>query len=112
MEFIQGSIELFFRNNRKILIHPCVPYILNITREIKTINGKQYAYEVSMVWDPDHRKRHKTSRYLGKIVDGKTARVREIVAVKGVYEIGHLELAWSLMSDVIGTLRKTFPGDQ
>ena len=82
-----------------------------MTREVKTINGKQYAYEVSMVWDPDHKKRHKTSRYLGKIVDGKTARVRDMAAVKGVYEIGHLELVWSLMSDVIGTLRKTFPDD-
>ena len=82
-----------------------------MTREIKTINGKQYAYEVSMVWDPDHKKRHKTSRYLGKIVDGKPTRVREIVAVKGIYEIGHLELVWPLMSDLIGTLRKTFPDD-
>ncbi len=82
-----------------------------MTREIKTINGKQYAYEVSMVWDPDHRKRHKVSRYIGKIVDGKPTRIREIVAVKGIYEIGHLELIWSLMSDVIGTIRKTFPDD-
>jgi hypothetical protein len=31
--------------------------------------------------------------------------------VKGVYEIGHLELAWPLMFDVLGTLRKTFPDD-
>ena len=50
-----------------------------------------------MVWDPDHRKRYKVSRYIGKIVDGKPTRIREIVAVKGIYEIGHLELAWSPM---------------
>ena len=86
-------------------------YIPNMTREIKTINGKQYEYEVSMVWGPDHRKRHKVSRYIGKIVDGKPTRIREIVSVKGIYEIGHLELIWSLMSDVIGTIRKTFPDD-
>ena len=49
-----------------------------MTSEIKTINGKQYEYKVS--------------RYIGKIVDGKPARIREIVAVKGIYEIGHLEL--------------------
>ena len=42
-----------------------------MTREIKTINGKQYAYEVS--------------RYIRKIVDGKPTRIREIVAVKGIY---------------------------
>ena len=83
-----------------------------MTKEIKKINGKEYAYEVSMVWDLDHKKRHKTSRYLGKVVNGKTTRIREIVAVKGVYEIGHLELVWSLMSDLIETLRKTFPDDQ
>ena len=82
-----------------------------MTREIKTIGGKEYAYEVSMVWDLDHKKRHKTSRYLGKVVNGKTTRIREIVAVKGVYEIGHLELVWSVMSDLIGILRKTFPDD-
>ena len=61
-------------------------------REIKTINGKQYEYEVSMVRGPDHGKRRKVSRYIGKIVDGKPTRISEIVAVKGIYEIGHLEL--------------------
>ncbi|MGP6207081.1 hypothetical protein ACNF42_03485 [Cuniculiplasma sp. SKW3] len=82
-----------------------------MTRKINTINGKEYEYDVSMVWDPDHRKRHKVSRYIGKIVNGKPVRVREFVSLKGIYEIGHLELAWSLMSDVIRTLRKTFPDD-
>ena len=32
-----------------------------------------------MVWDPDHRKRHKVSRYIGKIVDGKPTRIRDDV---------------------------------
>ena len=64
-----------------------------------------------MVWDPYRRKRHKTFGFLEKIVDRKTARIRDIVAVKGAYEIAHLELAWSLMFDVIGTMRKTFPDD-
>ena len=45
-----------------------------------------------MVWDPDRRKRHRTSRYLGKTVNGKPTRIRETVAVKGIYEISHLEL--------------------
>ena len=45
-------------------------------------------------------------------MDGKPTRIREIVAVKGIYEIGHLELIWSLMPDVIGTIRKTFPDDR
>ena len=82
-----------------------------MTREIKVINGKEYEYEVSMVWDSEHKKRHKVSRYMGKIVDGKTVRVRDVVAVKGVYEIGHLELIWKLIPDIIVALRKEFPGD-
>ena len=82
-----------------------------MTREIRTINGKRYEYDVLMVWDPDHRKRHKISRYLGRIVDEKPTRIREIFTVKGVYEIGHLELAWSFMPDITETIRKTFPDD-
>ena len=31
--------------------------------------------------------------------------------MKGIYKIGQLELQWSLVSSVIGTIRKTFPGD-
>ena len=68
----------FCSYNPKTLILLCVPYILNMTREIKTIGGKEYAYEVSMVWDLDHKKRHKTSKYLGKIVDGKATRITYI----------------------------------
>ena len=63
------------------------------------------------MWDTDHKRRHRVSKYIGKAIDGDTEnpkRIREIVAVKGIYEIGHLELIWSLMSDVIRTLRKTF----
>ena len=82
--------------------------MLNMTREIKKINGKEYAYEVSMVWDSEHKKRHKVSRYLGKVVDGKPTRIREIVAVRGIYEIGHIELAWSLMDDIIAALREEY----
>ena len=85
-----------------------------MTREIKTFNGKQYAYDVSMVWDSDHKKRHKTSKYVGKIIDNDVnnpRKVREIVAIRGVHEIGHLELVWSLMEDVISPLRSQFPED-
>jgi hypothetical protein len=82
-----------------------------MTREIKVNYLKHYEYDVSMVWDPDHRKRHKVSRYIGKIVDGKPTRIREIVVINGIYEIGHLELIWSLMSYVIRIIRKTFPDD-
>jgi hypothetical protein len=32
--------------------------------------------------------------------------VREIVAIRGIYEIGHIELAWSVMDDVISALRE------
>ena len=62
----------------------------------------------------DHKRRHKVSKYLGKAINGYTKnprRIREIVAVKGIYEKSHLELAQSLMPDMIGTLRKTFPDD-
>lgn len=89
----------------------CVPYIQNMTHEIKRVNGQDYLYDVAMVWDSEHRKRHKVSRYIGKMVDGKPVRVRNIVSVKGIYEIGHLELLWKIMPDLIGTLRKEFPDD-
>ncbi|MEM0156556.1 MAG: hypothetical protein QXN26_00635 [Thermoplasmataceae archaeon] len=49
-----------------------------MTREIKTINGKQYAYEVSMFWDSEHRKRHKVSKYAGKIINGDRTIMAEI----------------------------------
>ncbi len=86
----------------------------NIAREKKIIDGRQYAYDVSMVWDADHRRRHKVSRYVGKIIDGdreNPGKVRETVAIRGIYEIGHLELAWSQMEDVISALRNEFPDD-
>ena len=85
-----------------------------MTKEIKRVGKYNYVYDSSMVWDADHKRRHKVSRYLGKAINGDTEnprRIREIVAVKSIYEIGHLELAWSIMPDVIGTLRKTFPDD-
>ena len=95
-------------------MHLCVPYIPNMTKEIKRIGRYDYVYDSSMVWDADHKRRHKVSKYIGKAIDGDTEnpkRIREIVTVNGVYEIGHLELAWSLMPDITETLRKTFPDD-
>ena len=41
-----------------------------MTREIKTIGKYDYVYESSMVWDPDHKKRHKVSKYVGKVING------------------------------------------
>ena len=82
-----------------------------MTREIKSIGKYQYVYESSMVWDHNHEKRHKVSKYVGKMVDGKPVKIREAVSVKGVYEIGHIELVYSLMQDVLSLLRKEFPDD-
>ena len=85
-----------------------------MTREIKPIGGYEYVYESSMVWDSEHKKRHKVSRYVGKVIDGdreNPKRVREIVAIRGIYEIGHIELAWSVMDDVISALREEYPDD-
>ena len=56
----------------------------------------------------------RSPRYVGKIIDGdreNPGKVREIVAIRGIYEIGHLELAWSQMEDVISALRNEFPDD-
>ena len=67
-----------------------------------------------MVWDSDHNKRHKASKYLGKIINDDVEnprKVREIVVIHGVYEIGRLELVWSQMNDVISALRNEFPND-
>ena len=36
-------------------------------------------------------------------------RVREIVSIHGIYEIGHLELVFSLMKDVLSLLREEYP---
>ncbi|MHB8395584.1 MAG: transposase [Thermoplasmataceae archaeon] len=85
-----------------------------MTREIKPIGKYEYVYESSMVWDPEHKKRHKVSKYVGKVINGdkeNPKRVREIVAVRGIYEIGHIELAWFLMDDVISALREEYPDD-
>ncbi len=61
-----------------------------MTREIKKVGKYEYVYESSMVWDADHRKKHKVSRYVGEMINGDTKRVRDIVSVKDVYEIGHI----------------------
>ncbi|EQD62694.1 hypothetical protein B1A_09442 [mine drainage metagenome] len=80
-----------------------------MTREIKKVGKYDYVYESSMSLDSDHRKRHKVSRYVGKVVNGDVdnpKRVRDIVAIRGIYEIGHLELAWSVMDDITPALRE------
>ncbi|MGC8629681.1 MAG: transposase [Thermoplasmata archaeon] len=85
-----------------------------MTKEIKKIGKYNYVYESSMVWDLDHKKRHKVSKYIGKVINGDVEnprKIREIVAIRGIYEIGHLELAWSLMEDVISVLREEYPED-
>ncbi|MHB1622733.1 MAG: hypothetical protein ACYCR9_05900, partial [Cuniculiplasma sp.] len=85
-----------------------------MTREIKPIGGYEYVYESSMVWDSEHKKRHKVSKYMGKVMDGdrdNPKRVRDMVSIRGIYEIGHIELAWSVMDDVISALREEYPDD-
>ncbi len=80
-----------------------------MTKEIKPVGGHEYVYESSMVWDSEHKKRHKVSIYIEKVIDSdreNPKRVREIVAIRGIYEIGHIELAWSVMDDVISALRE------
>lgn len=67
-----------------------------------------------MVWDSEHMKRHKVSRYVGKVIDGdinNPRKVRDIVSIHGIYEIDHLELVWSLMDDVLSSLREEYPDD-
>ena len=90
------------------------PFITNMTREVKKIGKYHYVYESSMVCDPDHKKGHKVSRYVGKVINGDKGhpmKVREIIAIRGIYEIGHIELAWTLMDDVISILRNEYPED-
>ena len=85
-----------------------------MTKEIKPVGGHEYVYESSMVWDSEHKKRHKVSKYVGKVINGdkeNPKRVRDIVSVRGIYEIGHIELACSLMDDVISALREEYPDD-
>ncbi|WP_298275977.1 transposase [Ferroplasma sp.] len=85
-----------------------------MTREIKKVGKYNYVYESSMVWDSEHSKRHKVSKYVGKVINGdinNPKKVREIVSIHGIYEIGHLELVFSLMKDVLSPLREEYPDD-
>ena len=52
-----------------------------MTREIKPIGGYEYVYESSMVWDSEHKKRHKVSKYMGKVMDGDrdTLKYKDLV---------------------------------
>lgn len=71
----------------------------NMTKEIKRIGSYDNVYESSMIWDPDHKKRPKASKYMGKIVNGdmdNPKRVRNIVSIRDIYEIGNLEPVWSV----------------
>lgn len=67
-----------------------------------------------MVWDSEHGKSHKVSRYVWKVINGDTenpGKVREIVSIHGIYKIDHLELVFSLMKDILSSLREEYPDD-
>ena len=36
---------------------------------IKTINGREYAYEIESIWDKEKKKSRKRSKYLGRVID-------------------------------------------
>lgn len=44
----------------------------------KTLNGKQYAYEITSCWDPEAKKTYQKSKYLG-IVDSNTNEIARFV---------------------------------
>ena len=81
--------------------------------EIKRIGNNYYAYKSTTVWDKDKKKRRKVSRYLGKYVDGKIVKVREIASIRGVYELGNVSLLWHIIekSGIKSMLQKTFPDE-
>lgn len=56
-----------------------------MTKEMKKLGKYEYEYESFMVWDLEHRKRHKGSRYLGKAINEKTRRIRGYSFYKGAY---------------------------
>ena len=81
--------------------------------EIKRIGNNYYAYKSTTVWDKEKKKRRKVSRYLGKYVDGKIVKVREIASIRGVYELGNVSLLWHIIekSGIKSMLQKTFPDE-
>jgi transposase len=81
--------------------------------EIKKIGGHSYAYKVTTVWDKERKKRRKVSKYLGKWVDGKIAKVAERHP-RGVYELGNVALLWTAVkeSGLDRLLEKFFPEDR
>ena len=49
--------------------------------------------ESSIVWDSEHRKRHKVSEYVGKVIIGdieNSKKIRKIVSIYSISEIDHL----------------------
>jgi len=45
--------------------------------KIKTVNGHDYAYEITYYYDKATKRSRQRSRYLGKVVNGEIVRVRE-----------------------------------
>ena len=47
----------------------------------KTINGTDYLYEITYYYDKVSKRTRQHSRYLGKVVDGNTVRVRDVAGI-------------------------------
>ncbi len=80
--------------------------------EIKEQGGRYYAYEARGFWDKERKRPAKTSRYLGAVKECGIKAPFE-PALNGIYEYGHVRLAWHAMEKggLIRSLKKIFPVD-
>ncbi|MCE5296896.1 MAG: IS1634 family transposase [Euryarchaeota archaeon] len=56
---------------------------------VKKINGIDYVYEITPYYDPDSKTTKQRSKYLGKLVDGETKRMRKALP-RNAYDYGTL----------------------
>ncbi len=65
---------------------------------IKNINGIDYVYEITPYYDPESKTTKQRSKYLGKLVDGETKRMRK--ALRGnAFDYGDLLPAFKIIKE-------------
>ena len=56
---------------------------------VKNINGIDYVYEITPYYDPGTKTTKQKSKYLGKLVDGETKRMRKALP-RNAFDFGDL----------------------
>jgi transposase len=66
---------------------------------VKNINGIDYVYEITPYYDPDTKTTKQKSKYLGKLVDGETKRMRKALP-RNAYDFGDLLPAFKIVKEL------------